>query len=351
MTSLDPCLPLSSGQYHHQKTPESSWVLTSSDRLRFLLASDSPPVFRNALAITAGSLDQPETLCYAGPAYFDFDSEDIADSINAVQSFCRKLEGVGLDLEAVRLFGTGKKGFHLEIPTGCFADEVPTEGGCLLPLVYRELALELYVDCLDQRVYSCRKGRMWRVPNVRRDNGRFKTPITYAEIMAMTPDRYATLTSAPREFPPLAAPALAPGLASIYDKALSKVAARGAKRATGAKVDTAFKARFGGRLPPSLAALGQGVFPSPVGWNPICFQMGLVAHAIGMDADALVEACRGLIDRHQSDGNRYSTPRKREEELRRMFDYVVDSSYVVSVGGLRSILPKGLRCNDFRGLV
>jgi hypothetical protein len=30
------------------------------------------------------------------------------------------------------------------------------------------MAYELYVDTLDLRVYSTRKGRMWRAPNVKR---------------------------------------------------------------------------------------------------------------------------------------------------------------------------------------
>ena len=36
-----------------------------------------------------------------------------------------------------------------------------------------DIAYELYVDTLDLRVYSGRKGRMWQTPNVKRESGKY----------------------------------------------------------------------------------------------------------------------------------------------------------------------------------
>lgn len=349
MNSHDPHMPLAAGRYHYQATPESRWILVDSDRLAVMLNSGKPPVLRNVLAITAGDVEQPATLKYAGPFYADFDAESIDEAIAAVRKFLAKLEALGLELETVRLFATGKKGFHLEVPSTCFA-ELPPDGLPLLPKIYGAMGDELHVDCLDRRVFSCGKGRMWRCPNIKRDNGKFKVPVTTAEIEVMTAEMYTELTSAPRPFPPLATPEWVPELAELFDRCRAKVEASAARRVSAPRVDTAFQKRFGGKLPPVLAALGQGRFPSPVGWNLIVIQLGLAAHAVGMDEDALVSACRGLIANHESDGGRYNTPHKREAEMRRMYDYLPNSNYQLSVGGLRSILPKGLRCNDFKGL-
>jgi len=43
------------------------------------------------------------------------------------------------------------------------------------------MAYKLYVDTLDLRVYSAKRGRMWRTPNVQRENGKYKVPISLGE--------------------------------------------------------------------------------------------------------------------------------------------------------------------------
>jgi len=156
--------------------------------------------------------------------------------------------------------------------------------------------------------------------------------------------------SEPRAFPVLVKPELCLELAQAYALARDKVMVKANRQRKVTDTAKTMKARFGSRLPPVLVALGQGQFPARGGWNIICLQLATMAHSLGMDDDAIIEACKGLIRSHESDGNRYNSPGKRERELRRMFGYVEGSSYQVSIAGIRSILPQGLRCNDFRGL-
>lgn len=343
------------GTYFYQ-TGETPWIETTAPDLSSRLASDNPPEFRTVLSIVGPYRDEtPDSpLPRLGPLHFDFDSGDIGEAIDAFHSFLGKLEELGLDLNACRLFASGGKGFHIEIPMGCFAVEVPVEGVPRLPLVYREIAYDLIVDCLDVRIYSMKRGRMWRVPNRQRSNGAFKVPLTVGEALNITVESYADLVSAPRPFPPLAAPTFCASLAALYSKAGAKAGAKAVRKGRKAgAVSSALMARFNGSLPPSLAALGQGRFPARegVGWNRIALQLALAAQAIGMNEDQTVSAFAGLIRDHESDGNRYNSPRKREDELRRMFDYVADSpSYEFSVAGLRSLFPVGMRVNDFRAL-
>lgn len=286
------------------------------------------------------------------PMYFDIDAADIADAIVALRKLLGKLRETGLDLGMCRIFASGVKGFHVEIPMACFMSSIPTEGIVGLHKVYKEVAYALWVDDLDSKIYSGRSGRMWRVPNRQRSGGTYKVPLTVNEALGMTVNSYAELVSVPRPFPPLVAPAFCSGLALIYANATGKVEVKAKVQRKASGADAALKARFGAKFPPVLAAFGQGRFPArdDAGWNRIVIQISTAAHALEIDEDATVAAFQGLIDSHQSDG-RYNSPRKREAELRRMYDYVGGSAaYGFSVGGLRSIMPKGLPCRDFRGL-
>jgi hypothetical protein len=94
------------------------------------------------------------------------------------QHFLGVLLEQGVDLQAVRMFATGGRGYHIEVPQEIFLPKPAKPGIPRLPLIYREMAYELYVDPLDLRVYSTRKGRMWRTVGVKRENGKFKVPIT-----------------------------------------------------------------------------------------------------------------------------------------------------------------------------
>jgi len=348
--SLDPQIPLN-GNYFCC-TGKTKWQTATAQSLAVMLAND-PPEFRTVLGIIAdidGEMPK-EGWPVLGPMYFDFDAtDDIDESIEGFQAFLAKLQGLSLDLRMCRLFASGVKGMHIEIPMECFMAKIPDEGILGLHHVYREVAHSLYVDTLDPRVFSGGKGRQWRVPNRQREGGTYKVPLTVEEALTLTPARYAELVSAPRPFPALTTPALCPDLAMAYALARDKVTVKANSRRKVADTERSLKARFSSRLPPVLVALGQGRFPARGGWNLICVQLATLAHCLGMDDDAIVEACKGLIQNHQSDGNRYNSPGKRERELRRMFDYVEGSSYQVSIGGIRSILPQGLRCDDFRGL-
>jgi hypothetical protein len=348
---FDPYMPLI-GNYFFQ-TGETRWNPATSRQLSERLASSNPPEFRTVLGIIAEIYGECplEGWPYLGPMYIDFDSEDITESISDFHEVLEKLEAMDLDLNQIRLYASGGRGFHVEVPMACFIADVSTDGVMGLPYIYKEIALALYVDTLDLRVYSARKGRQWRVPNRQRSNGHYKVPLSVSEAVTMTPARYAELTSAPRPFPPLALPELCPALATMYGESCSKFEATNRRKAVTSSREVAeVKQRFQGKLPPSLEALGQGCFPARGGFNQIAFQMCLAAQTVGMDEAATLKACAGLIQNHESDGHRYNTPSKRRDELRTMYRFVDRSTYSFSVGGALSILPISLKCNDFRGM-
>jgi hypothetical protein len=71
----------------------------------------------------------------------------------------------------------------------------PKVGIAQLPQIYREMLYQVYTDTMDLRVYSGRSGRQWRTPNVQRENGKFKVPVTAAEIREMNSEDYQELVS------------------------------------------------------------------------------------------------------------------------------------------------------------
>lgn len=349
--SLDPNIQLV-GNYF-QFTGQTTWIPTTAACLTNMLASSRPPEFRTVLGIIGDNTRETPQSGYKtlGPMYFDFDGENIEEAIHGFQGFLAKLQGISLNLDMVRLFASGVKGFHIEIPMQCFMETISNEGISNLAYTYRQCAHTLYVDTLDLRVFSAKKGRAWRVPNRRRERGTYKVPLTADEALNMTPQRCAELVSTPKAFPCLVAAELCPDLALIYTKARDTIANKETQKRKVSGVAKSLKSRFGSRIPGVVAALGQGQFPARTGWNTTCIQLATLAHALGIPEDTTIEQYRGLINSHESDGSRYNTPAKRERELRRLYSYIEGSpAYEVSIGGIRSLLPQGLPCPEFRGL-
>lgn len=344
--------------YYHQRVGgEEAWHATPAvDRQR--LEAEDKPVFITVLAVSQIIEDDPESthrlsheeklkLAYAGPLYFDWDSSDELLVIEKVNQFLDNLESMRVDLDCCRLYATGGRGYHLEIPPKVFMTKVPPRGIVGLPAIYREMAYALAVDTLDLKIYSGGRGRMWRTPNVKRTNGRYKVPISVEEMRSMTPGLCLELTSAPRQGPALLEPKFAADLAIEFDKAQKKVDDLLAKRkrykpdpqaAKRAQCDSILSAMF-----------GLGIKPD-AGFQDIATQLAIAATTAGVTEDAFVANCEGLIEGHVSDSERYATPAKRRTELRRMHRYMDGNMcYEFSVGAIKSLLTHS--APDLDGIV
>jgi hypothetical protein len=277
-----------------------------------------------------------DKLTYSGPLNFDFDGKDIETVITKCNILLGKLEALSLNLASVRLYATGGKGFHIEVPAKCFMEKIPKHGTMNLPTIYREIALELFVDTLDLRVYSQRSGRMWRVPGNKRANGLYKVPVTLDEIYSMTPEDYKRLCGAPRPEPKTAVPELCVDLAVLYARSAQKVEDKLKSRGKH-KRDPQAKAKA--RMPSVVAMMaGQGIRPD-AGFHEIALQVAISASTAGQSEAEMLKACAGLVDSHSGDGSRYNTAAKRREELSRMFAYCDDNPcYEFSVGAVKSLL-------------
>lgn len=308
--------------------------------MREIFIADKHPQFVTVLAVSQLSEGLPaedrDKLKYQGPFYLDWDGEDMEHVAEKAASLLLGLKEGGLDLTMTKLFATGGRGYHCEIPMECFMPKVPKGGIQYLPVVYKQIALDIAVDTLDLRVYSAGRGRMWRTPNVQRPNGSYKVQITYEELLGMSKGMYREVTSKPRDAWQPTPPKQCIGLTLAFDKATQEVTTKLAKR----RKKNGDSGLLKGRSLPSLTALmeGRGI-KGDAGFHPLALQLGIIAEGLGWDETKLAQECEGLIVNHQGDGTRYNTPEKRRTEIVRMHRYTSDNPcYEFSVGAIKVLL-------------
>ena len=178
-------------RYWKEEPKERKWKLikdTEEDRQKVLL--------KGAMFLTWMSFSepykgngQPEPYRW-GDFPLDFDSkEDPGKALRELRELCltHLPELYGIDVYSLRFFASGSKGFHVEISAKLFDAQ---DGDPYLPLIYKRIASlwkeKFNLETLDLSIYSMKTGRMWRLPNVRRDNGKHKIPLTLDEIAGWT---------------------------------------------------------------------------------------------------------------------------------------------------------------------
>jgi hypothetical protein len=283
---------------------------------------------------------------YRGDLYIDIDvSVDmggIGVAIQRVNEVLDKYEKVGAKISSFRIFASGSKGFHIEIPIESCLKEVNKTGYSKLPQIFKEMVHlpELYVDNIDPRVYSSQRGRMWRTTNVQRENGKHKVQISLAECRGLTVEQYEEFVSAPRPILTVTEPEYCSDLGVAFMKAYDSVE-RKLKAVLKTKLSPEQLSRWKKKPPVELRRLMGGQVKEGAGFHPIAVQLAIAATSFGWTAEMLIERCQELIQNHQGDGNRYDTPGKRERELIRMCHYYEGGSgvyYDFALAPIRSLL-------------
>lgn len=117
-----------------------------------------------------------------GSLYFDIDHQDSekarSDAVSLVSYLLKYMPE-----EAVRIYFTGKKGFHVE----CEAIALGIGASNDLPTLFRYIANqikdELKIECFDFSVYDLR--RMWRLPHSQHQStGLYKIPLSFSELLS-----------------------------------------------------------------------------------------------------------------------------------------------------------------------
>ena len=292
------------------------------------------PTFTTVLALDTLLESDPDAetrdrIKYSGPLYFDIDAADLQDSIDSARILLTKLLDAGLTDHDIEIYVSGKKGFHLLVPTVCFMEK-PDEPVVKLPAIYKEVAFKMAVPFLDFQVYTARRGRMFRTVYNQRENGWYKSSITATQLRTMTVAGYGEAASQPTGWGTTRA-AFSPRFSLVYTAACQRVSAAKPKRS---KPPT-----------PEVLRRDMGIVnkvlrgDSQAGFNKIALQLGIYAREVGWSPEKLVDAAQGLVANHVSDSYRYNTPAKRQAALRSMASYVDENGYYAySTATLRSLL-------------
>jgi putative DNA primase/helicase len=105
--------------------------------------------------------------------------------------------GAGLTWD-IKFYCSGSKGFHAEIPAHFFGLE---DGHPELPLIYKRL-VQGWVDkmgltTIDLSMYCMKRGKMFRIANVRRPNGRYKVELSRDDIGYCSIENLWSLSDSP----------------------------------------------------------------------------------------------------------------------------------------------------------
>lgn len=311
----------------------------------------------DAMFVTILSVDSPVhdgmtkeelvSVKYKGDLYFDLDdAASPASTAKHTQDLVKRLEVLGIFPDQLAIYASGGKGFHILVPAECFFLKMPKTGIALLPAIYKEMAFELAVPSLDLRVYTARKGRMFRQANVKRPNGLYKVRINHSELEGLTEDKYKEICSEPRKDLDIdQAPAeLAYGALELFDRCRAKVSKAQSKKKQAKPVV----------LPKDLPSFdlllrGEGIREGS-GFHQLAMQIAITAHARGMSEPDLLAAAAPLLELHAGDGLRYNTFAKRKQELSRMFSYTDDNPcYEFNSAAIRSLLNHN--APDLSGLI
>lgn len=338
----------------YQAEGQSVWIPALADQREAVLAK-APP-FTTVLDVDHSFSPDPSDkyAChYRGPFYLDLDAANIEDVIVDAKSTLENFERMDVDLNTIEIFVSGGKGYHFVVPMPVFVDKMPRSGGYTkLPLIYRDMAMENFrCDSLDMRVYSLGRGRMWRTPNIKRDNGLHKVRVTPQEVWDMTPESYRTIASAPRyPAPPAEAKSPAVGLATAFASAVDVVATR-YKSTLKTRVDTdELRKRYEGKFPKTLVRLLSGDVRSEAGFQAIALQVAITASALGKTLDETLTESEGLLQKHVGDSSRYGSYNKRRTALRQAVQYIEDNpTYQFSMAAIRNLLPEDARKEEEAG--
>ena len=315
--------------YYQQNGGDEKWQPIPKEKLDTIEGA----MFTTILSVDVPVADdatkeQLAEIKYRGSLYFDLDdAASPASTAVYAKQLVEKLAEQGVFPRQLEIYASGGKGFHVLVPEECFLTKPPKAGMAYLPAIYKEMAFQLAVDSMDFRVYTARKGRMFRCANVKRPNGLYKVRISAEELEALAnvTDKeeaellYKKMCSEPRRAIDVESdsPELATGMMALFDQAKAKVS----------KASSRTKKKKPVTLPkemPSFDALlrGEGL-KTGLGFHQIAMQIAITAHARGMSRDDLLTAAEGLCANHESDGYRYNTASKRRAELARMWEYTV----------------------------
>jgi len=138
-------------------------------------------------------------VCWSCWLWFDIDRPDIGQALRDVRRLLAfTAERYSLDDDALLIFFSGRKGFHVGVPTLLFAAEPSHNFNAVCRQLAERLG-ELAGVTIDRAVYD--KVRAFRAPNSRHPKtGLHKRRLTFDELMGLSVDAVLRLAATPEAF-------------------------------------------------------------------------------------------------------------------------------------------------------
>lgn len=226
------------------------------------------------LAASSPEIDSSnrDNIYYKGPFYVDIDRKDLRESIYSAKRLLSRIREWAVPDGSYQIFCSGSKGFHFYFHPKLFYSARPHKK---LPEIYKRLACDFYVPGLDYAVYCGGKGNLFWIPNVRKDDGTYKTQITPEELETFTPDDYRRKTSVQSliDPPQLVAPNdVNPTLYGFFQEAEEFVEKKQTKKDEEPLSETVFSV-VASEPPPCVSCLANGEVRNGSNFNQVAFQM------------------------------------------------------------------------------
>lgn len=147
-----------------------------------------------------GSLRGYKGLCYSDFMPVDIDNnKEPHKTLNSCKEIIGFLEcNYSVPVDALRIYFSGSKGFHIEIPSILFGDVKPSIN---LPNTFKSIANKFNFSDIDTKIYY--SNGMWRLPNsINSKSGLYKLPISYKLLIESSySDLCALATNPSHNFP------------------------------------------------------------------------------------------------------------------------------------------------------
>lgn len=138
-----------------------------------------------------------------GDLPLDFDNkENVQQALEELRTLCfvHLPKFYDTDPYGIQYFLSGGKGFHAIIPARLLNAQ---NGDPHLPLIYKNIVGRwkeaLNIASLDMSLYNMKRGKMFRIPNVRRITGKYKVPLSLDEIIRAEAQDLIELGNVPRK--------------------------------------------------------------------------------------------------------------------------------------------------------
>jgi len=276
----------------------------------------------------------------------DFDSEDPEKALQDMRTLClTHLSDIyNLDPYAIEFYCSGSKGFHAVIPCKCFGAEA---GDVYLPLIYKKMASlfkETFgLETLDLSLYNMKKGKMFRLPNVKRSNDRYKVPLTLEEVRDFSFNELWELSAEPRNIDTVEIDTEC-DLSELYSQMKKEVYSEIQDHGQAEP----FKGEVEGVLPCVEHILKTRPDNDRVNFNKLV--MVLINYYQMVHASKKgVWASVGDFVTHYEHSATYDTEQKRVAHWRSQWSYFKDNDdYYFSCAFMKSLLP-GFDCSECKG--